>query len=55
MQNPQRILAVLDDDPAVSETISMVAEGEGFSVHPFTDALTFLDALPALQPSREEA
>ena len=51
MQNPQRILAVLDDDPAVSETISMVAEGEGFSVHPFTDALTFLAALPALQPS----
>lgn len=51
MIDSRRVLIVLDDEPAVTETISMVAEGDGFDVHPFTDAKSFLDALPVLQPS----
>ncbi|WP_290886919.1 EAL domain-containing response regulator [Arenimonas sp.] len=51
MNVASRILAILDDDHAVAETIAVVAENEGFTVHRFAEASGFLAALPGLQPS----
>ena len=38
-------LAVLDDEPRLSEVLAMVLRRDGYEVTPFTDPLRFLAAL----------
>lgn len=49
MSNEAHVL-VVDDDPAVRDSLQAMLEAEGFRVYVFEDARAFLDALPA--PSR---
>ena len=51
MSAPPKRLLVLDDDVAVARTIGMIAEGQGFAVQCFQDAVAFLDAVRAQAPS----
>jgi EAL domain-containing protein (putative c-di-GMP-specific phosphodiesterase class I) len=49
-QCPDKTLLILDDDEAVSLTLRLISEREGFAVHAAADAQAFFQALHAQSP-----
>lgn len=45
---PSRTVYVIDDDPAMRDSLDFLLGSAGFTVTPFDSALSFLDALPGL-------
>ena len=51
-QRPEKSLevAVVDDDPAVRDSLATIFDLEGFRVQAYSCGRAFLDALPAIDP-----